>query len=321
MISVIVPVYKVEKYLNKCVQSILKQTYKDFELILVDDGSPDACPVLCEQYKKQDNRIRVIHKINGGLSDARNVGTRYAEGEWVTYIDSDDYVSEKYLEALWKLKEKYTADITVVGIETFLEGEKPKKTNRKKREYCYTGLEALENMLYQHFLDSSACAMLLPREMALSIPFPIGMFHEDEFTTYKYYASANKVAVSNEVNYYYLQRRGSIMHKSGQADQDELLAADNYVAFCEERYPALVPAANSKRFSDYCQVLLKAGSIRELKEEQYRRVCNYLIKNKGMIIRDRRARAKNRGAGFLLYFGVFFFYIIGKLLKKGLGKT
>lgn len=120
MISVIVPVYNVEKYLDKCVQSILKQTYKDFELILVDDGSPDNSPQMCDEYAQKDKRVKVIHKANGGLSDARNVGTLNASGQYVTYIDSDDYVSNDYLEVLNWLIIKYNADIAVTGISVFM---------------------------------------------------------------------------------------------------------------------------------------------------------------------------------------------------------
>ena len=125
MISIVVPVYKVEKYLDKCVQSILAQTYKDFELILVDDGSPDNCPQMCDEYAKKNKKIRVVHKNNGGLSDARNAGTTIASGEFVTYVDSDDYVSKDYLAILNDLRIKHEADISVGGLCTFLEDNSP----------------------------------------------------------------------------------------------------------------------------------------------------------------------------------------------------
>lgn len=104
MISVVVPVYEVELYLRRCINSIMNQTYESFELILVDDGSTDGCPQICDEYADKYGNVYVIHKNNGGLSDARNVGTLAARGEYVTYIDSDDYVSPDYLEVLWRLK-------------------------------------------------------------------------------------------------------------------------------------------------------------------------------------------------------------------------
>lgn len=123
MISVIVPVYNVEKYLDKCIQSILGQTYKDFELILVDDGSTDNSGKMCDEYAQNDSRIRVIHKANGGLSEARNYGTLAAHGTHLTYIDSDDYVCKDYLKGLFMLKEQYKTDISVLGIQSVKENE------------------------------------------------------------------------------------------------------------------------------------------------------------------------------------------------------
>lgn len=312
MISVIVPVYKIEKYLDICVQSILAQSYTDFELILVDDGSPDNCPQMCDAYSEKDRRVKVIHKINGGLSDARNVGISLAKGDWITFIDSDDYVSQNYLEELWKLKNKYNADISVTGICTFYDGDFPKK-NISEKEYCYSGIEALENMLYQNTLDSSACAMLLPIKIAKNNLFPIGKFHEDEFSTYKYYASVAKVAVTLKSQYFYRQRKGSIMHTFGQASIDELDAADNYLNFAKENYPQLIPAATSKSFSDYCQVLLSNYDSLSCNSEIYKRVIDYLNISKKSIIFDRKCRLKNRIAAMLLCLSVKFFCFVGHL--------
>lgn len=131
MISVVVPVYEVELYLRRCINSIMNQTYESFELILVDDGSTDGCPQICDEYADKYGNVYVIHKNNGGLSDARNVGTLAARGEYVTYIDSDDYVSPDYLEVLWRLKKKYQAELTVTGIVAFAEGSNPPKKKKK----------------------------------------------------------------------------------------------------------------------------------------------------------------------------------------------
>lgn len=314
MISVIVPVYKVEKYLGKCVQSILAQTYKDFELILVDDGSPDNCPNLCDEYAKKDKRVRVIHKENGGLSDARNAGTAIAEGDYVTYIDSDDYVSEDYLETLFSLIDKYKADIAITGICVFLDGRKP-VINKRIKEYCYTGVQALESMLYQNTLDTSACAILLPIDVARRYPFPVGKYHEDEYTTYKYYFGVERVVVSTCPQYFYLQRAGSIMHTFGQASLDELDAADNLVAFCEEKYPKLVKAAESKKFSDYCQVLLSVDNLKELNSNSYYRIINYVNSKRYQIIKDKNTRLKNKMAAVLLCGGVHLLQLVNGIKR------
>lgn len=313
MISVIVPVYKVEKYLDKCVQSILAQTYKDFELILVDDGSPDNCPQMCDEYAKQDKRVRVIHKKNGGLSDARNYGTANAIGKYITYIDSDDYVTNDYLETLMSLIIKYDADMAVIGIEVFYEGETPKQRDQSK-EYVYSGEKALEKMLYQDTLDTSACAILLPIELAKKYPFPLGKYHEDEFTTYKYYAEVDSVAVTTKKGYFYLQRKGSIMHVVGKSSLDELDAADNLVNYCKKEFPNLVSAAESKKFSDYCQIVLNNNF--ETNDVVFDRIYDYLKKISYRIVFDRKARIKNRVAAFVLLFGYKPLLALDKIVNR-----
>lgn len=299
MISVIVPVYKVEKYLDKCVQSILAQTYRNFEILLVDDGSPDNCPQLCDGYAQKYDCIRALHKSNGGLSDARNFGIEHARGNDITFIDSDDFVAPDYLEVLVRLKEKYQADIAVTGIYTYILADEIVNKKDEIQEFCYTGIKALEKMLYQDTLDTSACAMLLPTSIAKKYQFPVGKYHEDEFTTYKYYSSVNRVIVTTQKQYFYLQREGSIMHVFGQSSLDELDAADNLVTFCKEHYPQLVAAAKSKKFSDYCQVLLSNKAIKEMCPEVYTRICNYLDSVKFEIVRDKKCRVKNRMAALL----------------------
>lgn len=314
MISVIVPVYKVEKYLYKCVQSILLQTYDDYELILVDDGSPDQCPQICDNYAKQYNHVHVIHKKNGGLSDARNAGTKIAKGDFVTYIDSDDFVSEDYLMTLVSLQQKYNADIVVTGIQTFNEGTNP-IIEKGGYVYSYTGKEALEKVLYQDTLDTSACSMLIPTIIAKKNMFPIGKYHEDELTTYKYYSSVKRVIVTTQKQYFYLQRQGSIMHVFGKANMDELDAADNLLLFCKTQYPDLVSAAESKKFSDYCQVLLMSKNLKNENPDIYYRISSYLKSVKFQILKDKKCRKKNRIAAFILLFGLTPLFYVNRILK------
>lgn len=306
LVSIIVPVYKAEKYIDKCIISILKQTYTNYELILVDDGSPDRCPEICDQYAIKYHNIIVFHKKNGGLSDARNYGVERARGEYITFIDADDYVSEQYLEKLISLKNRYNADISVGKICVFNENEekKIKKYMFKEEELLLSGLEALERMLYQRGLDTSACAMLLPRNVVQKNSFPYGKYHEDEFTTYKFYASVTRVAVTTEYIYFYVQRKGSITHTFGQASVDELDAADNLVEVCASNWPRLVKAAKSKKFSDYCQVFLSVKGLKKENPDMYKRIYGYLSKEKMNIIFDKEVRLKNRMAAIALLGGV-----------------
>lgn len=315
MISVIVPVYKVEQQLSACVESILSQTYTDYELLLIDDGSPDKCPQICDEYATKYNNILAFHKTNGGLSDARNYGVAKAKGDYVTFIDSDDVISNNYLERLATLQNKYNSTMSVGCLKKCLEVKQQDKIN-KKNDFCCSGEEALKMMLYQNKLDTSACCLLIPKETALNNPFPKGKYHEDEFTTYKYYLSSKSVSITTENLYYYIQRQGSIMHSVGQATKDEIEAADNLVNFCSDKYPNLVKAAESKKYSDYCQVLLSSPELYNQDRNLYLRIVDYLKQKRWQIILDKNTRIKNKVAAFLLFFGVEFLKKINEIKGK-----
>lgn len=313
-ISVIVPVYKTEKYLEKCIESIVTQSYRNFELILVDDGSPDKCPRICEDFSKKYDFVRVVHKENGGLSDARNVGVSIAKGQYISFIDSDDFVSNNYLEILIHSIKKYNADISAVGIKRFYEDGKNISYKVCTDTFVLNGTEALKNMLYQKDLDTSACGLLIKRELVEQNLFPKGKYHEDEFTTYKYYANANNVAICKQKGYFYLQRAGSIMHSAGQATIDEIEAADNLVLVCEENWKQAIDAAKSKKFSDYCQVLLSTVDIETTHYYILSKIKYYLNEHKIKMLFDNNARIKNRLAALLIIlFGIRGFRIFNKL--------
>ena len=194
LITIVVPVYKVEKYIDRCVTSILNQTYKNLQIILVDDGSPDNCGKICDEYAKKDNRIEVIHKENGGLSDARNAGINIAKGKYIAFVDSDDYVSNDYIEYMYKILKKENAKISICELQIVwkntkieenikidentdaeenlnseknkkieenakLEKNKKIKQNKENKEndvQKLTSKQALENLLYSQGIDVSA---------------------------------------------------------------------------------------------------------------------------------------------------------------------
>lgn len=165
-------------------------------------------------------------------------------------------------------------------------------------------------------LDTSACAMLLPTEIAKQHPFPYGRYHEDEFTTYKYYMSVGKVAVTTRLQYFYLQRKNSIMHTFGQPSLDELDAADNLVDICKAYFPSIVPAAISKKFSDYCQVLLSIKNLRKHNPHIYGRIMEFLNIAKKDIIIDSKARKKNRIAALLLFINPNVLILMNRFYKN-----
>ena len=213
LITIIVPVYKVEDYLQRCVDSILCQTYGELEIILVDDGSPDRCGEICEEYAKGDPRIKVIHKENGGLSDARNAGIEQASGRYITFLDSDDWVHEEYVERLYGLLNETGADVSSCGYLT-TGSEQISEDLSAESVYEFTGEEALDQLVAFGDLHAQmivAWGKLYKTELFDGIRFPYGRIHEDEFTTYKLLYRAGKVAVSTRKLLYYWQREDSIM--------------------------------------------------------------------------------------------------------------
>ncbi|WP_391116738.1 glycosyltransferase family 2 protein [Psychrobacillus sp. L3] len=211
IITVIVPIYKVEAYLHRCVDSILNQTYKNLEILLIDDGSPDKCGEICDEYAKLDERIKVIHKKNGGLSDARNAGIEIAKGEYISFIDSDDWIHVEYIEKLYQLLRKTDSDISVCDfIRTSTEDIQGE--NSKEIIYEYSNVEALGQFLDKFYVQMViACGKLYKRKLFEEIRFPVGRIHEDEFTTYKLIYKAEKIVLTTDQLLYYWQRKDSIM--------------------------------------------------------------------------------------------------------------
>lgn len=211
-VSIIVPIYNVEQYLAKCIESLLVQSLKDIEIILVDDGAIDKSPDICNEYALKDNRIRVIHKQNGGLSDARNVGIEVAQGEYIAFLDSDDWIEPRCYEFLYNHAIKQDADIAQCDyIEAYTEEVKIQLPNIIK-ESTYTSVEALKLFYGEEYVKTVVVwNKIYRRKLFEHIRFPKGKIHEDEFTTYKVIHKANKLVSSNVPMVYYRQREGSIM--------------------------------------------------------------------------------------------------------------
>ena len=212
LISVIIPVYKVEEYINRCIDSVINQTYKNLEIILVDDGSPDGCPKICDEYAKKDSRIRVIHKQNGGLSDARNVGIDNANGKYITFIDSDDWIPIDSINILYKNLINTKSEISSgCLLEVFSDNRK----NYSNNDYeVYSKIEGLKNLFLLHDISNSASGKIYDISLFDNIRYPVGKLYEDLGTTYKLFAKCKNVVSTKKIVYYYFQNSQSIMHKS-----------------------------------------------------------------------------------------------------------
>lgn len=240
LISVIVPIYKVEEYLSRCVDSIINQTYKNLEIILVDDGSPDDCPKICDDYARKDNRVKVIHKRNGGLSDARNAGMKVATGEYISFIDSDDYISLDFIKVLYDTVVLENSDIVECSVVEFYEdGHFDRYTDDLNVSSCETieGLSMLisENQFHQHVWNK-----LYKSNQVLDIPFAVGKLNEDEFWTYQIFGRAKKVTKINKTMYYYFQRESSIMGERYNIRRlDALEGINNRYLYINKNFPSL----------------------------------------------------------------------------------
>lgn len=231
MISVIVPVYNVEEYLNRCIESIINQTYRDFEVILVDDGSTDNSGVICDEYSNTIEYINTIHKKNGGLSSARNVGIDYARGETITFIDSDDYISPYYLEILKKLISHEGVEVGVIGFAVGESTEYCFSEFHDSDEIIYESMDYIFDMITNSYLQS-ACGKIYSRELFENCRFIENRVLEDTGLTYKIFYYASKICVSKEPLYYYYQRSGSIMHrKFSEQDYSGILSYEERVLF------------------------------------------------------------------------------------------
>ncbi len=276
LISVIVPVYKVEAYLDRCVQSIVDQTYTNLEIILVDDGSPDRCPQMCDEWAKRDNRIRVIHKENGGLSDARNAGMQAASGTYIAFVDSDDWVSKRYIERLNQAIGHTGAKMAACGVR--LVDDERQNTGSKKEDASFQILLAEQALSAQGWKKVRAVAWnkLYHCSLLEGERYPVGKYHEDEFFTYRIVDKAGRVAFVEDELYCYYQRSGSIMHEFSMKRLDALEAYMQRLHLLKEKYSALYQQEKANccmSFAGFYCDALQSGAVdmHEVKEK----ICGY----------------------------------------------
>lgn len=225
LISVIVPVYKVEEYLDKCVQSIVDQTYRDLEIILVDDGSPDRCGELCDAWAARDERIKVIHKENGGLSDARNAGMAVATGKYMGFVDSDDHIAPDMYRLLLERMTADGSDIAACGVEMVFEDGTPRRMLTREGCFVLDRTEAMQELIGENLLKQPVWYKLYRTELIRDIPFAVGKCHEDVFWSWQAIARAERVSIFDTPCYYYLQRSGSIMGQQFSEKRLDILEA------------------------------------------------------------------------------------------------
>lgn len=238
-ISIIVPVYNVELYLQRCIDSILKQDFKDFELLLIDDGSTDKCSEICESYLQKDNRVKVIHKENGGLSSARNVGLEIAQGKYIGFVDSDDWISPYMYEKLYSFCEEEKLDMAICGVkQCYEEGKKETIYSKGKKRMIMDRKAALTELFVNSSFGEEAWNKLYRNHVFENIRYPEGKIHEDTFCICDIMEKCNKIGFTPETYYFYYQRSNSIMNSMKRIPTlDKIESVDLVLKHLKKFYP------------------------------------------------------------------------------------
>lgn len=294
-ISIIVPVYKVERYLRRCIDSILNQTFNDFDLILVDDGSPDSCGDICEKYAKTDNRITIIHRENGGLSAARNSGIKWAlknsDSEWITFVDSDDWLHPDYLKILLECAKKFNTEVSVCNfLRTFdnaVNSMLEKKLNVQKH--------SCKDFFINYNLNAVvAWGKLYKKYFFKDILYPEGRLHEDEFTTYKILFKCDFVCfVNEELYYYFINPAGITEGKEGKVWNEKkvyfISAMEERLIYFKKTKKLSLWEWQVKQYFRYIYSYLEYMNS-EASSDEDKKYIKYLRKKLRFIIRNRNTR-------------------------------
>ena len=308
LISIIVPIYNIERYVKRCIDSIVMQTYSNLEIVLVDDGSIDRCGCICDYYSGIDKRIIVIHKPNGGLSDARNKALDIITGKYVSFVDGDDCLSESFVERVLNEMLITDSDIGICDEEVFVsssDGELRKRGSRfeqSNKMMVMSGVEALDLCLRQKYYDVSAWGKVYKSSLLKKIRYPVGMVHEDLYTTFKIFAESKRTVFINEHLYYYNIRDGSIMNSCSVTRFIDLMdSADEQEKGVKRLVPELENSLNCRTIAAYFQAF--EGSIRCKDDDAKKRAWTKIKKLRGKVLLCSYARRKIRIASILSYLG------------------
>jgi glycosyltransferase involved in cell wall biosynthesis len=239
-ISIIVPVYNIELYIKKCLDSIIVQTFSNIEIIVINDGSTDNSGKICEEYAKKDHRIKVVHKEYGGVSSVRNIGIEAAKGEFIGFVDGDDCIDKDMYQVLYQLCIETQSDISICKLGRQIKGELTNRSEEKIYIKEMDNLEAMSQLFKGVLYRFSLCNKLFKKTCLENIQFPEGRIHEDLATTYKFFANSNKAVFTNYMGYIYIKRENSILtSKFNSKRLDAFIGWDEILLFMLEKYPTL----------------------------------------------------------------------------------
>ncbi len=321
LVSIIIPVYRTEDYLEKCVDSIIHQTYRNLEIILIDDGSPDKCGEICDRYALSDKRVRVIHKENGGLSSARNAGMDVCKGDYIAFVDSDDFCSPVYIEAMYRGMKRYGSEVaTLVHYPRFPEGEEEKvvlsQSMKEVRTKKMSPREVIRLMMYQK-VPAAFQFKMCKREVCEGVRCPTGWVYEDAATSYQFFLNATSATLVDGMLYAFRVRQDSQTRMPFKPIKlTAALAADRVFTGVTAYDPTLTAAASHLAFSVCYTVFLQIP----FEEKEYRRkMWKEVLKYRDAVLKDTCSdvRFKNRAGAVISFLGMDAAWKIG---RKATGK-
>lgn len=303
LVSIVVPVYNVENYLRKCLDSIIGQTYENIEIIIVNDGSTDNSLDICEEYKKKDDRIIIISKENGGLSDARNKGIDIAKGKYITFIDSDDYVDLEFISIMVSNIEKNNSDISIISHRVIYPNTIIDKST--KEEYVSGPEDILERMLYDRGIDVSAWAKLYKTSLFEHIRYPVGRLYEDSATTYKLIDNAKIISVKSVPLYNYVVRENSIANNNfSEKKMDLITSTKEMTDYIKDKYSGLIKGCERRLVYAYLSTLTQLARSNTRNKVIERELISFIKKNGKSVFWDKNTPKRDK-FGILISFGGF----------------
>lgn len=316
LISVVVPVYNVEHYLERCIKSILVQTYTNLEIILIDDGSTDNSSIICDRYKDIDKRIKVIHKKNEGLSEARNIGIKNSKGNYITFIDSDDDIEKDMIEYLFYLIKKYNTKMSICSHNiVFYEG-KIKKSLGNNKEEVLSAKDCIKKMLYHRDVDTSAWAKLYHISLFKNISYPKGKLFEDIGTTYKFFLESKNISCGYKNKYNYYVRKNSIVTGSFSIKKFDLLEmTDKMGEKVLEIFPDLQKAVLRREVYARISTLNQMIDIMNYEKEK-KEIVLFIKRNGYKILLDFTAPIRDKVAIILLYINKRLYAFFWRKIRK-----
>lgn len=316
LVSIIIPAYNVEQYLDACVTPILNQTYINLEIIIVDDGSPDNCGMMCDAYASRDSRVKVIHKPNGGLSSARNAGLDICKGEFISCIDSDDVVSEDYIEHMVAMAQKFEADAVCCSVEIFLDGNTPVFDRESKNiQMELSQIQVLKRFLYLKDISVGALGNMFRSDLFHCLRYPEGKLYEDIYTHAVLFSRAVKIAYSSSVKCNYRIRKTSqIRQPFTLKEMDCIEQSEKLYDFVTHEFPELKSAATCALFGANLTTFYKIPNKQY--QPQLNQIWRSIKKHRMTVLFDKDARRKTRAAILLSFLGKRLAHRVGKVILR-----